>query len=42
MVRYLIPAGVFAVVVVFLAIGLNLDPRQVPSPLVGKPMPEFS
>ncbi len=42
MTRYLIPAGLFAVVVVFLAIGLNLDPKKVPSPLVGKPMPEFT
>lgn len=42
MTRYLIPAGVFAIVVVFLAIGLNLDPRKVPSPLVGKPVPAFA
>jgi cytochrome c biogenesis protein CcmG/thiol:disulfide interchange protein DsbE len=40
--RYVIPAVVFAVLVVFLAIGLNLDPREVPSPLVGKPVPEFT
>ena len=26
----------------FLFIGLNLDPREVPSPLVGKPAPQFS
>jgi cytochrome c biogenesis protein CcmG/thiol:disulfide interchange protein DsbE len=38
----MIPAAVFAVLVVFLAVGLNLDPRKVPSPLVGKPVPEFS
>ncbi len=42
MTRYLIPAVIFAVVVVFLAVGLNLDPRKVPSPLVGKPVPEFT
>jgi cytochrome c biogenesis protein CcmG/thiol:disulfide interchange protein DsbE len=42
MVRYLIPAGIFAVVVVFLAIGLNLNPREIPSPLVGKPVPHFT
>lgn len=41
MTRYLIPAGVFAIMVAFLAVGLNLDPRKVPSPLVGKPVPEF-
>jgi len=40
--RYVIPAVVFSVLVVFLAIGLNLDPREVPSPLVGKPVPEFT
>ncbi len=42
MTRYLIPAGIFAIVVVFLAVGLNLDPRKVPSPLVGKPVPDFT
>jgi cytochrome c biogenesis protein CcmG, thiol:disulfide interchange protein DsbE len=40
--RYLIPFGIFAVLVVFLAIGLGLDPKVVPSPLIGKPAPEFS
>jgi cytochrome c biogenesis protein CcmG/thiol:disulfide interchange protein DsbE len=42
MTRYLIPAAIFAMVVIFLAIGLNLDPRKVPSPLIGKPTPNFS
>jgi len=41
MTRYLLPLGIFLVLVVFLAIGLNLDPREVPSPLVGKPAPAF-
>src|SRR3989304_2286698 len=27
---------------VFLAFGLTLTPREVPSPLIGKPVPEFS
>ncbi len=40
--RFLIPLAVFLVLVVFLAIGLNRDPREVPSPLVGKPAPDFS
>lgn len=31
----------FAVLVVLLAIGLTLNPRLVPSPLIGKPAPEF-
>jgi cytochrome c biogenesis protein CcmG/thiol:disulfide interchange protein DsbE len=40
--RYLIPLIVFLGVVVFLAIGLRLDPREVPSPFIGKPAPRFS
>ena len=40
--RFLIPLGLFLVLVVFLAIGLNRDPHEVPSPLVGKPAPAFS
>jgi cytochrome c biogenesis protein CcmG/thiol:disulfide interchange protein DsbE len=39
--RFLLPLGIFIVLVVFLAIGLNRDPREVPSPLVGKPAPAF-
>ena len=35
------PLIIFAVLVVFLAIGLTLNPRLVPSPLIGKPAPEF-
>jgi cytochrome c biogenesis protein CcmG/thiol:disulfide interchange protein DsbE len=42
MTRYLVPLGIFLVLVVFLAIGLNLDPREVPSPLIDKPAPEFA
>ncbi|MCG6887858.1 MAG: DsbE family thiol:disulfide interchange protein [Proteobacteria bacterium] len=40
--RYLIPLGLFIVLVVFLSIGLKLDPRDVPSPLIDKPAPAFS
>lgn len=40
--RFLLPLGVFAVLVVFLGIGLTLNPREVPSPLVGKAAPAFS
>jgi cytochrome c biogenesis protein CcmG/thiol:disulfide interchange protein DsbE len=40
--RYLIPLAVFAVMVIFLAIGLKLDPREVPSPFIGKPAPAFT
>ena len=39
--RYLIPLALFAVLVVFLAIGLGNDPREVPSPLINKPAPSF-
>ncbi len=40
--RYLAPLGIFALLVAFLFRGLSLDPKLVPSPLVGKPMPAFS
>jgi cytochrome c biogenesis protein CcmG/thiol:disulfide interchange protein DsbE len=39
--RFLIPLALFLVIVVFLAIGLNLNPREVPSPLIDKPAPGF-
>lgn len=39
--RFLLPFAVFVVVVGFLAVGLRLDPREVPSPLVGKAAPNF-
>ncbi len=40
--RFLIPLGIFIVLVGFLAVGLKLDPREVPSPLIGKPAPDFN
>ena len=40
--RFLWPLIGFIVLVVLLAVGLNLDPREGPSPLVGKPAPAFS
>lgn len=39
--RYLLPLGIFIVLLAFLAIGLGLNPREVPSPLIGKPVPNF-
>lgn len=42
MARYLIPLFIFVVLVGFFAVGLNRDPRLVPSPLVNKPAPGFS
>src|ERR1041384_1185531 len=41
MLKYLIPLGLFLVLVVFLAIGLTRDPREIPSALVNKPAPTF-
>ena len=40
--RFLWPLIGFIVLVVLLAVGLNLNPRDVPSPLVGKPAPSFT
>jgi cytochrome c biogenesis protein CcmG/thiol:disulfide interchange protein DsbE len=42
MIRYLLPLGVFIALVLLLGAGLGLNPRLVPSPLVGKPLPEFT
>ena len=39
--RFLIPLGLFVVLVVFLGVGLTLNPREVPSPLIDKPAPAF-
>jgi len=39
--RWLWPLGLFMVLVVFLGVGLTLNPRVVPSPLIGKPAPSF-
>jgi len=40
--RFILPLGAFLVMVIFLAIGLKLDPHEVPSPLIGKPAPAFT
>lgn len=40
--RFTLPLVIFLTMVGFLAVGLKLDPREVPSPLVGKPAPLFS
>ncbi len=42
MMRYILPFVAFVVIAAFLFVGLNLNPREVPSPLVGKPAPTFS
>ena len=40
--RFIIPLALFGVLVAFLAVGLKLNPREVPSPLIGKPAPAFA
>lgn len=39
--RWSIPLALFVVLVAFLWVGLGRDPREVPSPLIGKPAPAF-
>lgn len=39
--RFLLPLGLFLVLVLFLARGLGLNPRELPSPLVGRQAPHF-
>lgn len=40
--RFLIPLALFFVLVTFLAVGLQRDPRQIPSPLIEKAAPAFT
>lgn len=40
--RYLLPLGGVVLLISLLALGLKLDPREVPSPLIGKPAPGFN
>jgi cytochrome c biogenesis protein CcmG, thiol:disulfide interchange protein DsbE len=40
--KFIIPLVLFAVLAVFLWRGLSLNPREVPSPLIGKPAPAFA
>ena len=40
--RYLVPLLLFVLLAGLLYRGLSLDPKIVPSPLIGKPMPAFS
>ena len=39
--RFAIPLAIFVTLAAFLAVGLTRDPREVPSPFIGKPAPEF-
>ena len=40
--RYLVPLALFIGLAALLAIGLTLNPREVPSPFIGKTAPPFS
>ena len=40
--KFLLPMGIFLVLVLFLGAGLRLDPKEVPSPLIGKAAPAFT
>ena len=40
--RYLIPVAVFAVLALALGWGLTHNPRDIPSALIGKPVPQFN
>lgn len=42
MTKFAVPILVLAALVAVLVVGLNRDPSLVPSPLIGKPAPEFS
>ena len=39
--KFIVPLALFGVLVFFLWKGLSLNPREVPSPLIGKPAPSF-
>jgi len=39
---FLLPVAVFAVIAAGLGIGLTRNPQEIPSVLIGKPVPEFS
>lgn len=40
--RFLVPSGIFAMLVAFFVIGLQKEPGKIPSPLLGKPAPAFA
>jgi cytochrome c biogenesis protein CcmG/thiol:disulfide interchange protein DsbE len=41
MMRFVVPLVVFGVLVGFFYVGLHLNPREVPSPFINKPAPDF-
>ncbi len=42
MMRFILPLVIFLVLAAFLYVGLGLNPREVPSPLINKPAPTFN
>jgi len=42
MMRFILPFVVFMIMAAFMYVGLSLNPREVPSPLVGKAAPAFT
>ncbi len=41
MIKYFLPLGLFIALAALLAVGLKLDPKEVPSPFIGKSAPGF-
>jgi cytochrome c biogenesis protein CcmG/thiol:disulfide interchange protein DsbE len=41
MLKFIIPLLLFIIISVFLALGLQLKPSEIPSPFLGKPAPNF-
>ncbi len=41
-IKFLMPLAIPTMIGIFLGIGLTLNPREVPSVLIGKPAPEFT
>ena len=42
MARFILPFVIFMIVAAFLFVGLGLNPRELPSPLIDHPAPEFT
>lgn len=40
--RYIVPVLLFLLVAAFLLLGLNRNPQEIPSPLIGKPAPAWA
>lgn len=40
--RFLLPLAIFMALLLFLGVGLRLNPREIPSPFIGKPAPTFT